>query len=183
MPYFQNFNYFQFVLFFLIFSYSHFLKSTFVFLTKAGVIIFHCLHFRMLVLAAECDYYSSTALCWALAGFSVSRSYTQSVGLIGRGISPSQIKHEYWKWKTTAASLYPYRFNVYDRFPYDSTLTLAFETQDCNNLVNNRYCVFAFKFVTATKPPRLSAPPMTPFQMIPWNIDPMYEGLHNSVVI
>jgi hypothetical protein len=31
-----------------------------------------------------------TALCWALAAFSVSWSYTQSVGLLGRGISPSQ---------------------------------------------------------------------------------------------
>jgi hypothetical protein len=35
-------------------------------------------------------YYGSTALCWALASFSLSWSYTQSVGLIGREISPSQ---------------------------------------------------------------------------------------------
>jgi hypothetical protein len=35
-------------------------------------------------------YYGSTALCWALAAFSVSWSYTQSVGLLGRGISPLQ---------------------------------------------------------------------------------------------
>jgi hypothetical protein len=35
-------------------------------------------------------YYSSAALCWALASFSVSWTYTQSVGLLGRGISPSQ---------------------------------------------------------------------------------------------
>jgi hypothetical protein len=35
-------------------------------------------------------YYCSTALCRALAAFSVSWSYTQSVGLTGRGISPSQ---------------------------------------------------------------------------------------------
>jgi hypothetical protein len=35
-------------------------------------------------------YYGSTALCWALTAFSVSWSYTQSVGLLGRGISPSQ---------------------------------------------------------------------------------------------
>jgi hypothetical protein len=34
--------------------------------------------------------YGSTALCWALAAFSVSWSYTQSAGLLGRGISPSQ---------------------------------------------------------------------------------------------
>jgi hypothetical protein len=33
---------------------------------------------------------SSTALCWALAAFSASRSHTQSVGLLGRGISPPQ---------------------------------------------------------------------------------------------
>jgi hypothetical protein len=35
-------------------------------------------------------YYGSTALCWALAAFSVSRFYTQSVGLLKRGISPLQ---------------------------------------------------------------------------------------------
>jgi hypothetical protein len=35
-------------------------------------------------------YYYSTALCWALAAFSVSLSYTKSVGLLGWGISPSQ---------------------------------------------------------------------------------------------
>jgi hypothetical protein len=35
-------------------------------------------------------YYGSTALCWALADFSVSWPYTQSVGLLGRGMSPSQ---------------------------------------------------------------------------------------------
>jgi hypothetical protein len=39
-------------------------------------------------------YYCSTALCWALdAFFSVSWSYTQSVGLLGRGISLSQGLH------------------------------------------------------------------------------------------
>jgi hypothetical protein len=37
-----------------------------------------------------CCYYGSTALCWALATFAFSRSYTQSVGLLGREISPSQ---------------------------------------------------------------------------------------------
>jgi hypothetical protein len=31
--------------------------------------------------------YGSTALCWALAAFSVSWSFTQSVGLLGRGES------------------------------------------------------------------------------------------------
>jgi hypothetical protein len=35
-------------------------------------------------------WYSSTALYWILAAFSVSYSSTQSVGLFGRGISPSQ---------------------------------------------------------------------------------------------
>jgi hypothetical protein len=30
------------------------------------------------------------SFCWTFAGFSVSLSYTQSVGLLGRGISPSQ---------------------------------------------------------------------------------------------
>jgi hypothetical protein len=35
-------------------------------------------------------YYGSTALCWTLAAFSVSWSYTQLVGLLGLGISLSQ---------------------------------------------------------------------------------------------
>jgi hypothetical protein len=35
-------------------------------------------------------YYGCTALCWAFAAFSDSWSYTQSIGLIGRGISPLQ---------------------------------------------------------------------------------------------
>jgi hypothetical protein len=35
-------------------------------------------------------YYGSTAVCCALASLSVSWSYTQSVGLFGRSISPSQ---------------------------------------------------------------------------------------------
>jgi hypothetical protein len=35
-------------------------------------------------------YDASTALCWALAVFSVSLSYTQSAGLLGQGINPSQ---------------------------------------------------------------------------------------------
>jgi hypothetical protein len=34
--------------------------------------------------------YGSTALCWALAAFSVSLSFTQNVRLPERGISPSQ---------------------------------------------------------------------------------------------
>jgi hypothetical protein len=35
-------------------------------------------------------YYDSTALCLAVDTFSVSWSYTQSIGLLGWGISPSQ---------------------------------------------------------------------------------------------
>jgi hypothetical protein len=35
-------------------------------------------------------YYGPTALCWALAAFSLSWSYIQSVGPLKRGISPSQ---------------------------------------------------------------------------------------------
>jgi hypothetical protein len=34
--------------------------------------------------------YGSTALYWILTAFSVSSSFTQSVGLLGRGISPSR---------------------------------------------------------------------------------------------
>jgi hypothetical protein len=35
-------------------------------------------------------YYGFTAICLVLAAFSISWSYTQSVGIPGRGISPSQ---------------------------------------------------------------------------------------------
>jgi hypothetical protein len=34
--------------------------------------------------------YGSTILCWTLVAFSLSSSYTQSVGLLGQEISPSQ---------------------------------------------------------------------------------------------
>jgi hypothetical protein len=34
--------------------------------------------------------YGSTALCWTLAAFLGSSSFTQAVRLLGRGISPSQ---------------------------------------------------------------------------------------------
>jgi hypothetical protein len=37
----------------------------------------------------------STAFCWPLAAFSVLQSYTQSAGLLGRGISPSQGSYLY----------------------------------------------------------------------------------------
>jgi hypothetical protein len=40
-------------------------------------------------------YYFSTALCWALAAFSVYWSHAQSVGLLGRGISSSQCLYLY----------------------------------------------------------------------------------------
>jgi hypothetical protein len=45
-----------------------------------------------LILLGECRYYyyGSTAPFLALAAFSVPWSYIQSVGLLGRGISPSQ---------------------------------------------------------------------------------------------
>jgi hypothetical protein len=63
--------------------------------------------------------YGSTALCWALASFSVSWSFTQSVGLLGRGIIPSQgrylhteqhkhrinaHKHSSFKWDSNSRS-------------------------------------------------------------------------------
>jgi hypothetical protein len=40
--------------------------------------------------SGSCYYYGSTALCWALAAFSVSLSYTRLVGLLGRGKNTSQ---------------------------------------------------------------------------------------------
>jgi hypothetical protein len=36
------------------------------------------------------NYYGSTALCWAFTAFFSFLIYTQSVGLFGLGISPSQ---------------------------------------------------------------------------------------------
>jgi hypothetical protein len=52
-------------------------------------------HCQSLILASNgwiicLSVYGSTALCWALASFSVSWSFTQSIGLLRRGISPSQ---------------------------------------------------------------------------------------------
>jgi hypothetical protein len=41
--------------------------------------------FQNVVVQSVCGY---TPLCWALAAFSVSWTFTQSVGLLGRGISP-----------------------------------------------------------------------------------------------
>jgi hypothetical protein len=37
--------------------------------------------------------HGSTSLCWTLAAFSVSWSFKQSVGLLGREISPSQSRY------------------------------------------------------------------------------------------
>jgi hypothetical protein len=60
-------------------------------------------------------YYGFTALCWALAAFfSVPWSYTRSVGLLARGISPSQglyihtvqHKHPYLEWDLNPVSQY-----------------------------------------------------------------------------
>jgi hypothetical protein len=40
--------------------------------------------------AKNVSIYGSTAVCWTSAAFSVSWSFTQTVGFLGRGISPSQ---------------------------------------------------------------------------------------------
>jgi hypothetical protein len=48
--------------------------------------------FTPLLLSLSLSVYGSTAL-WTLAAFSVSYSHTQSVGLLGRGISPSQVRY------------------------------------------------------------------------------------------
>jgi hypothetical protein len=44
-----------------------------------------------------CYYCGSAALCWALAAFSVAWSYTLLVGLLGRGISLSQVLYLHTK--------------------------------------------------------------------------------------
>jgi hypothetical protein len=44
---------------------------------------------RSIYLSIYLSIYGSIAICWALAAFSVPWSYTQSVGLLGRRISPS----------------------------------------------------------------------------------------------
>jgi hypothetical protein len=50
---------------------------------------FRLTYFSVICRSIMC-YYGSVALCWALAPFSVFWSYTLSVGLLRRGISPSQ---------------------------------------------------------------------------------------------
>jgi hypothetical protein len=51
----------------------------------------------------------STVLCWTLAAFSISWTFTQSVGLLIRGISPSQGRYlhtgQYKQNKRTQASM------------------------------------------------------------------------------
>jgi hypothetical protein len=40
--------------------------------------------------SSDLHIYGPTVICWTLAAFSVSESYTQSVGLLGLGTSPLQ---------------------------------------------------------------------------------------------
>jgi hypothetical protein len=44
----------------------------------------------ILIYCTHLSIYGSTALCWALAALSVSWTFTQSVGFLWQGISPSQ---------------------------------------------------------------------------------------------
>jgi hypothetical protein len=62
------------------------------FITRSWFLRINTVHLQLLLLLLLLFYYyySSTALCWALTTFSVSWSYTQSVGLLGREISLSQ---------------------------------------------------------------------------------------------
>jgi hypothetical protein len=46
-------------------------------------------NYLSIYLSISLSIYGSTALCWTLAVFSFSWFFTQSVGLLGRGISPS----------------------------------------------------------------------------------------------
>jgi hypothetical protein len=66
---------------------------------KAGLFLLFLSHFvcwcpcmssSIHYLSIYLSIYGSTALCWTLAAFSVSWSFTQSVGLFGREIIPSQ---------------------------------------------------------------------------------------------
>jgi hypothetical protein len=73
----------------------HFRKSPLPILSRITLILHNCndtVYFRSnyYYYYYYYYYYCSTALCWALAAFSVSWSYTQSVGLLGHGICPSQ---------------------------------------------------------------------------------------------
>jgi hypothetical protein len=43
----------------------------------------------------SCNYHGFTALCWDMPAFSVSWSYTQTVGLLEPGIGPSQGRYLY----------------------------------------------------------------------------------------
>jgi hypothetical protein len=57
-----------------------------------SIYLFICLFIYLSIcLSVYLSIYGSTANFWILAAFSVSYSYTQSVGLLGRGISPSKV--------------------------------------------------------------------------------------------
>jgi hypothetical protein len=59
-------------------------------LGKGGEFIAYPRDHQLLHTSRYIYYYGSTALFWALTAFSVSWSCKQSVGFLGRGISPSQ---------------------------------------------------------------------------------------------
>jgi hypothetical protein len=48
------------------------------------------------------------SFCWTLAAFSVSQSYTQSVRLLGGGISPSQGRCVHTKWQKRTQTSMPW---------------------------------------------------------------------------
>jgi hypothetical protein len=84
-------------------------KNMFVFLKRR--FLKHTSHNAQTALLSVClsiylSIYGSTALCWTLAAFSVSWSYTQSVGLLGRGISLSQGRYLH-------AQQHKHRINAY----------------------------------------------------------------------
>jgi hypothetical protein len=62
-----------------------------VFARENILLIEHLFHVQNKSNSSYClTYNGCTALCWTLAAFSLSQSFTQSVGLLGQGISPSQ---------------------------------------------------------------------------------------------
>jgi hypothetical protein len=67
-------------------------------------------------------YYGSMALCWALAAFSVSWSYTQSIGLLGRGISTSQGLYLHTEHKTETQNKWTHIQMAMPRVGFEPTI-------------------------------------------------------------
>jgi hypothetical protein len=77
--------------------------------------------------------YDPTAICWVLAAFSLSWSFTQSVGLFRRGISQSQGRYLYTgqhKCRINAQTSMPRGIRTHDPSVWRAKTVLAFDFLD-----------------------------------------------------